>query len=468
MPDGYKDLEAEVAIEHFGINVAMCLELTGRTFEWLADEVLIRFPILKGFTEGKGKVSDDQARTIARALGVTVYVLREQYEDDMREKAIRLALQAGDQLDQDVSDAHDQLPAPVVSDSLPAPGGNYPEWWSVHGAAGRVPLSMLALDPEQPRQHYDPDELAALSESIRHRGIRQSLTVTPIHAAPWAVYDKDEFPNAFFLVVSGHRRTLAGLAAGVIDAPVEISVYQNQAEHWVDGSLLNGLRADLTPIEQGYELKRLRSSYTLEQLSSIMGRSVPWIRERLALTQLDPWIQRHRLHPEHCDRSKPVLRLKVAAKLGWLDAPDSNSLRIIAAKLNRPIDPDWWGDEDEHRFKFQRLLLEAIELEEMGGHRASDFIDAVLSNRLGGAYAHSRTIKTVRRAKEPRKMRERLGNTFRTTAGQSVLSWSEGDFDYALEGIQRSHLESLIEQAEQSVAALQRVEEILRSRLQKT
>ncbi|MDA8597229.1 ParB N-terminal domain-containing protein [Candidatus Pacebacteria bacterium] len=460
MADGNTVLEQAVLVENIGLNIKTCLDLMGQPYSWLASQTMVPAPVMFNYAEGEGRIDEARITKIANALNLPEEVLTHDFSDNDRVDVIRKALN-NEPYTLEVDDLEAIGTKSTVG--ILQPGDPPPEWWK-DGGSGRVPLWALAPDPEQPRQHMDGDELAALAESVRQRGVRQAITITPLYAVPWAKYDRESYPNAQFLIVSGHRRTEAGLMAGVPDAPADVVLYASQTDHWLDGSLLNGLRAELTPIEQGYELQRLRGSVTLDRLAKIMGRSAPWVVERLALTRLDPWIQKYRLHPSHVDQSAARLTLKVAAKLGSLRPPDLNTARIIAAKLKQPLDPSWTLDDDSTRFHLQRLLLGEIEREDMGSVSACDYIDRMIENR-SLTRGDVKAPQVIRRAKEPRKMRERIKNTLRGMSEASIYAWEESDFEHAFEGITDEQVRGYLEDAKAAKEELETMIERLERKL---
>src|SRR5689334_723067 len=73
-------------------------------------------------------------------------------------------------------------------------------------------LSPLLLDedPAQPRQEFDLDALAQLTESVTTQGVTVPLEVIPQ-------------PNGRYRIVCGARRTRAALAAGLEVVPCIVS-----------------------------------------------------------------------------------------------------------------------------------------------------------------------------------------------------------------------------------------------------
>src|SRR5262245_6981218 len=70
----------------------------------------------------------------------------------------------------------------------------------------QVPLDRIQHNPWQPRKTFDPDELAALSESVRSHGILQPLVVRVAR-------------DGHFQLVAGERRLRAAQEAGLTSVP---------------------------------------------------------------------------------------------------------------------------------------------------------------------------------------------------------------------------------------------------------
>src|SRR5947209_7554500 len=59
-------------------------------------------------------------------------------------------------------------------------GGSVPEAEPVAVTASEIPLTFIEQNPYQPRKSFDPDELSALTESIKHHGVLQPLVVRQV------------------------------------------------------------------------------------------------------------------------------------------------------------------------------------------------------------------------------------------------------------------------------------------------
>ena len=98
----------------------------------------------------------------------------------------------------------------------------------------RVAVERIDHNPYQPRKAFDPEELSALSASIRTVGILQPLVVRPI--------------GDRFELIAGERRLRAAQAAGFDEVPVRVVDFNDQQV--LEAALVENIqRADLNPIE---------------------------------------------------------------------------------------------------------------------------------------------------------------------------------------------------------------------------
>lgn len=105
--------------------------------------------------------------------------------------------------------------------------------------AAEIPIDKIDRDPEQPREEFDPDALARLSESIRTRGQIQPIRVRWDHG------------RGAYVIVCGERRWRAARTAGmttmscvIMDGPI------TPAELRSLQLVENLVREDLRPVEQ--------------------------------------------------------------------------------------------------------------------------------------------------------------------------------------------------------------------------
>ncbi len=137
-------------------------------------------------------------------------------------------------------------------------------------------IHLIRPNRYQPRSHFDPDELAQLSESIRTQGIIQPLLVCKADVG--------------YELVAGERRLRAAKMAGLETVPVVI-------KEVTDGQMLemsiveNIQRENLNPIEESEAYHRLIEEFglTQEQAAQRVGKSRSAVANFLRLRQLpDP------------------------------------------------------------------------------------------------------------------------------------------------------------------------------------
>jgi ParB family chromosome partitioning protein len=139
------------------------------------------------------------------------------------------------------------------------------------GSFYHIPTRDIQANPEQPRQHFDPESLAELTESIREKGVLQPVIV------------RSGNDGRIFLV-AGERRLRAARNAGLETIPA-VFTKGNPAEI----ALIENLqREDLKPVEEAEALARMVAEYgyTHEQLAKVMGKGRTTITETLSLAKL--------------------------------------------------------------------------------------------------------------------------------------------------------------------------------------
>lgn len=95
------------------------------------------------------------------------------------------------------------------------------EWWTEHGASGYLDPRLLFPDPQQPRKIIGGGDWKEFAAAIAAAGVREVIHITPLSHAPW-VTEQTDCP---FLIVSGHRRHLAALEAGLGAVLVIVKIY---------------------------------------------------------------------------------------------------------------------------------------------------------------------------------------------------------------------------------------------------
>ena len=139
-----------------------------------------------------------------------------------------------------------------------------------------VPIEKIFPNPDQPRRNFPEENLNALANSIRAKGIIQPLIVRerPEH--------EDEFE-----IVAGERRWRAAQIAQLHMLPVVLRRFSD-TEVLEVAIIENIQRADLNPVEeaQGYKNLMERFGRTQEQMSEAPGKSRSHIANLLRLLNL--------------------------------------------------------------------------------------------------------------------------------------------------------------------------------------
>lgn len=157
-----------------------------------------------------------------------------------------------------------------VRDPLPeVPGMEYAE----------IPIGEVTPNPNQPRQHFDPEALAELVHSLRTVGLLQPIVVRRTAAG--------------YEIVAGERRWRAAREAGWTTVPALVR-HTEDADLLRDALLENLHRVQLNPLEEAAAYQQLLSDFavTQEELADRLGRSRPHLTNTLRLLKLPPSVQR--------------------------------------------------------------------------------------------------------------------------------------------------------------------------------
>ena len=135
----------------------------------------------------------------------------------------------------------------------------------------------------QPRHKFDEDELDALAESVRAKGILQPILVRP-HPEK----------SGEFELVAGERRWLAAQRAQLHDVPAMVRDLSDKDTLEV-GLVENVQRQDLSPLEEAEGYRRLvdEFSHTQETLASIVGKSRSHVANMMRLLNLPDDVKAH-------------------------------------------------------------------------------------------------------------------------------------------------------------------------------
>lgn len=159
-----------------------------------------------------------------------------------------------------------------------------PQTSPAKGPPRQLPIEQLEPNPEQPRKHFDTDQLEELAASIRAHGILQPIVVTPQPIEPGGARR--------YTIIAGERRWRAAQQAGLHDVPV--FVRDVAEDDRLELALIENIqRADLNPIEEARayaELITMRS-YTQEELAHRVGKDRSTVSNAMRLLKLPAKVQ---------------------------------------------------------------------------------------------------------------------------------------------------------------------------------
>jgi ParB family chromosome partitioning protein len=146
-----------------------------------------------------------------------------------------------------------------------------------------IPIELIHRNPDQPRRHFDPEEIADLERSIRDKGILQPILVRP---SPKTAGE--------FEIVAGERRWRAAQQAGMTAIPALVRTLDDDRAYEI-AIVENVQRTDLNPLEeaQAYATLVSRFGHTQDQIAQAIGKSRSHVANTLRLAQLPEGVQAH-------------------------------------------------------------------------------------------------------------------------------------------------------------------------------
>ncbi|MGK2859490.1 MAG: ParB/RepB/Spo0J family partition protein [Thermoanaerobaculia bacterium] len=185
------------------------------------------------------------------------------------------------------------------------------------GIGSLIPLSMIEVNPDQPRQSLG--ELEELSASIEEKGVLEPILVRSVG------------PNKY-QIVSGERRFRAAEMAGLDEIPaIELDIDEREV---IEIALIENMqRKDLTAFEESEGISALqqRFGYTHEKIAQVLSKSRTTVTESLLLAGIPEVIRE--LCVEHGISSKSVL--VQIARAGSEEAMEELVLRLASGEIGR-------------------------------------------------------------------------------------------------------------------------------------
>lgn len=144
----------------------------------------------------------------------------------------------------------------------------------LHRSISYIQLGLIDNNPQQPRQVFEPAQLAELTDSIKKRGVLQPVLLRPRAGGRYEI-------------VAGERRWRAAKEAGLSEVPALV-------EDLSDGEALeiaiieNIQRADLNPVEEARAYNRLATEFSLTQqdIAERVGKERATVANSLRILKL--------------------------------------------------------------------------------------------------------------------------------------------------------------------------------------
>lgn len=163
---------------------------------------------------------------------------------------------------------------------IPGTVGEEPAEAAAPGSGlAQVPVAQVVPNPHQPRAHFDEDNLAALTASVRELGVLQPILVRPV--------------GEQYELIAGERRWRAARRAGLSEIPAVVRTVDDAAS--LEQAVVENLhRQDLNPLEEAGAYQQLIEDFglTQEEVARRVGRSRSAVANILRLFQLPPAVQR--------------------------------------------------------------------------------------------------------------------------------------------------------------------------------
>lgn len=151
-----------------------------------------------------------------------------------------------------------------------------------------IDIEKIEPNPHQPRRDFNEEQLAALAESIRERGMLQPLVVTKREIeAPSGL-------NVRYQLIVGERRLRAAKLAGLREVPVMIRTVEMPEREKLELALIENVqREDLNPLERARAFQKLIEDFGLMQkeVAIRIGKSREVVANALRLLRLPQEIQ---------------------------------------------------------------------------------------------------------------------------------------------------------------------------------
>ena len=316
----------------------------------------------------------------------------------------------------------------------------------------------LAPYPEQPRIAITGGSFDLLKTSVAASGVREVIHVAKVADCPWVELPKEHKARPY-VIVSGHRRHRAASEVGLATVPVMVTHYPDEQSFRDAADELNVGRADLTPLEEAFEIGRRRDEeQTWEQIAKARGMTPTTCVARYQLLNLAPEIQ-DMIHPEVQRGRRPDLPVVTAQALGSLYNISTEQGQQMCCKYGiafekLQVDIDKEGEE-ALSFALQRAVLEHIQELELSSTAALEFIKDGRRYAKHGRMAREKNVSAG-------KMLSGISNMILSPTRSKAAKLTEEQLRRACGNLTEEQILIMVEQAQDSIDLLQ----TLKNRLQ--
>ncbi|MFJ9026498.1 ParB/RepB/Spo0J family partition protein [Streptomyces sp. NPDC102259] len=156
-----------------------------------------------------------------------------------------------------------------------------------------VELKLLAANPFNPR-----DELTEIEETAESLRVKQIQPVTVVRRAAFLTAHPGQEAKlgetAEYVVIDGNRRLAAAKLAGLPELRIDVNDdLAATAADIVESALIANIhRVDVPPLDQAKAIQELVKVHGSQgEVARRLGKTPPWVSQRLALLELTPELQ---------------------------------------------------------------------------------------------------------------------------------------------------------------------------------
>jgi len=189
-----------------------------------------------------------------------------------------------------------------------------------------IPISQIRANPYQPRNEFNPEDLADLESSLRVSGLLQPITVRPA-------------PNGNgYELIAGERRFRAATRLGWNEIPAIVRETDDQTLLTL-AMVENLQRADLDPIEEAEGYHRLMEEFALSQqeVADVVGKDRSTVANALRLRQLPAavrrFLQEKQLSAGHARALLPLVTERAITDLARETVANGYSVREVERRV---------------------------------------------------------------------------------------------------------------------------------------